>query len=337
MLGSRRWTPGSAQAWSSSCGAVQALCWLPMPTRAEIQSARNTQRWLRFCCRLEARSLWHWGGLRLWLIQRPGLRKYPLPWPGTSTERAYEEQTGIKLSAIILNDLVYLRDKLGLRLAFLENEQVSAALAMFRKKKKGERDMLRMRAAKQAQAFAGGLRPSTGPGSRGGLPKTKGELMVLAELMGIDFTGKTVPQLKEAIKLQQQLGTRPSAAKSSTSPQRASPPPAQPKSWPTPPRRQPPVASPAASPGGGGSQDETGSQDEEDVDYDPEMMETSSHGSARLPLRRNSMELYSMIQAAVAAAMAAQAQASGSGQPAHAHGPPTDASWSMAGGTADAS
>ena len=186
------------------------------------------QRWWRFVARLYARSVWHWRGLLLWLVQRPALRSFVLPLPGVTTEQEYHDRQKRRVGAVILSDLIYLRDRMGLATAFLENDVVMQAIRMFKHKKANYRDELRLKAARQAQAA--GLAPSVGVGSRGGLPRTKGELMLLAQDMGLEFRGLTVQALRDSIKAARSAPSKaptrraPSPSRSSKATPRRTPP-----------------------------------------------------------------------------------------------------------------
>ena len=90
-------------------------------------------RWRRFLLRKLQRSAWHFGGLLLWLLQRPQLRPYPIPYPSVTNCDEYQRQLSATAPCPpeeILLDLIQLRNKLGLGQAFLEQEEVLRAIAI---------------------------------------------------------------------------------------------------------------------------------------------------------------------------------------------------------------
>lgn len=157
----------------------------------------------RFFVRIMHRNAWHWKGVLLWLIQKPHLRRLPLPPPGVETRLQYAEQAsrpGRPLALVddaVMQDLVSLRIKMGNRLSYLENESISTALreseAKRRNRKKGVMQLLRMQ-----EVVADPNVPRLGP--RGGLPKTKVELQALARSWGVDHVG-TVDVLRARLKV----------------------------------------------------------------------------------------------------------------------------------------
>ena len=119
------------------------------------------QRWTRLVLRRESGQEWHWRGLQLWLQRRPHLRGLPLPYPSTCTLPAYiaqcREQKSLELdgdfaSSALLKDVIYLRDSLGIRLAFIEDPIMSAASGLL-KVKKGQKAALRAAAKAEAAAL----------------------------------------------------------------------------------------------------------------------------------------------------------------------------------------
>jgi len=174
-------------------------------------------RWKRLVLAHDARLGWHWLGLLLWLRRRPHLRGLPFPWPGTATHRDYLGQEDVKdspgLSSRVITaqdvmDLVYLRNKLGFDLAFLENDLVLRAMQIARPR---HNVMTHLRAAvvdqlvsspkieiKEEGSSEGSARQVPGFGPRGGLPKTKAALQAIARSIGITEIG-TVAELKKNI------------------------------------------------------------------------------------------------------------------------------------------
>jgi len=168
-------------------------------------------RWQRLFQRLLLRAQWHWQGLLLWLLQRPQLRGWVMPWPGTETVSEYMAQPGArravrKLSAEHLLELVDLRNRMGMVFSFMENDSVLQAIRIARQR---SGVMSRMRRAVVTEATTrrppGSSGASSGPvassliGPRGGLPRTKAELQELAASMRLDTSG-TVAQLQARIR-----------------------------------------------------------------------------------------------------------------------------------------
>jgi len=190
---------------------------------------RVPQAWRRMFNRLVVRAVWHWQGLLLWLVRHPELRGLPYPWPSVETTEAYAAQPrGRDVSAAVLALLVEFRNKQGFADAFLENDLVNQAL-MIAKSKVGT--LGRVKARAKAESLS--LRPTPPSGAtynatacqllgpRGGLPRSKEDLMKLAKAYGINAEGKTVDQLKTLIRPLVATGARlyeepePAAASSS--------------------------------------------------------------------------------------------------------------------------
>lgn len=132
---------------------------------------RVSQRWTRMCLRLFARARWHVQGLLLWLLQRPSLRYVPLPYPSTTTVDQWKEQCWEMVkskgasqrhvarahqagafNAKNLNDATWLRNRLGLRSAFLEDGLLPGMLAA--RANRGTASNLRRAALEEAQQEA---------------------------------------------------------------------------------------------------------------------------------------------------------------------------------------
>lgn len=62
------------------------------PSGSKETELRAAKRWSRMLLRLRMRTIWHWQGIRLWMVQRPFLRGLPIPLPSTSSVTAWEEQ-----------------------------------------------------------------------------------------------------------------------------------------------------------------------------------------------------------------------------------------------------
>ncbi|CAJ1448249.1 unnamed protein product, partial [Effrenium voratum] len=98
-------------------------------------------RWARFTLRLVKRSLWHWQGVLLWLLQRPALRFLPTPYPSTTMVSEWQQQAedmvlrgswprrwvtlaAPKFNGVMLNAAIFLRSRMGMVLSFMEDEMV---------------------------------------------------------------------------------------------------------------------------------------------------------------------------------------------------------------------
>ena len=132
---------------------------------------------------MAGRAIWHWQGLLWWLVRHPELRGLPYPYPATETTESYERQPGgRRISAAMLADLIEFRNKVGFSDAFLEDENMSWALAVARSKT-GAVGRIKQRArTEKAQKDSGGTASASAAasvdvaalvGPRGGLPKTK--------------------------------------------------------------------------------------------------------------------------------------------------------------------
>ena len=171
---------------------------------------RAVRRWSRFLQRLRARAQWHIGGVLLWLLQRPSLRYVPLPFPSVSTvaawklqaenmvqrgtlARRHHERALPSLTASRLVEASWLRDRLGLRLSFLEDPLVDGMLAAGASTGRGKSlkaAVLRKLGRDEA------VKSFLGP--KGGLPTLKAKL---ATLLHVEAEAKdTVDSLKKKIR-----------------------------------------------------------------------------------------------------------------------------------------
>ena len=160
---------------------------------------KQVNRWSRLLQRQWCRAKWHFVGVLLWLVQRPQLRCWPTPHPGTTTWQEYQTQPGEPLvSPSLFADLVTLRSKMGLKLAFLGVNCVEKAMKIAMPGKGV------LQKAKAAAAMEGATPidlnnprasfQSLGVGPKGGMPKTKAELVRLATALTIATDG-TVSEL----------------------------------------------------------------------------------------------------------------------------------------------
>ena len=191
------------------------------------KAGRVIARFRRMCLRLLERNVWHFAGLLLWLLQRPLLRYVPLPYSNTRSPSAWKEQAEamvrsgglsrrhFRAAALqnkfedlgLLKDAGYLRDRLGIRLAFLEDPMLDGMLAA--RHTKGVRaaihsqlvDKLKAEAAakssREEQLTA--ARALLGP--KGGLPTLKQDLLRLATLLHVEVSAQdTVEKIKQKVR-----------------------------------------------------------------------------------------------------------------------------------------
>lgn len=174
--------------------------------------------------RVSHRAVWHIRGMLLWLLQRPYLRFAPFPYPSVNTvnqwclqseqmvaskalprrhaERALRKKTFTQGN---LSELTWFRNRLGLKLAFMEDPLLVGMMAA--KQLKGAASTMKKAAVEDAKKAAEeaqkagqveeAVRAMVGP--RGGLPALKGDLLRLAALLQIDVSDPklTVAQLKD--------------------------------------------------------------------------------------------------------------------------------------------
>lgn len=181
-------------------------------------------RWRRMVARLQDRRLWHFHGILLWLLQRPGLRFLPCPYPNVKSCKDWQLQVESMLSQKIwpvkhlktalkvmtparLSECLFFRDRIGFELAFLEDQVMGNILLV--RNMKGQKAAIHkeamLEAQKEAQKIAQSdkrdeaIRSIVGP--RGGLPTLKGDLVKLATLLHQPVAEKdTVEMLKQKIR-----------------------------------------------------------------------------------------------------------------------------------------
>ncbi|CAE7872695.1 Mfsd6, partial [Symbiodinium necroappetens] len=169
----------------------------------------------------------HFGGLLLWLLQRPSLRYVPLPYGSVRSPAQWKEQAEsmVKNGALprrhyrralldnlfdnleLLKDGAYLRDRLGLRLAFLEDPMLDGMMAA--KATRGTRaaiqnqlvDKLKREAAEKHEKGEALKAARRLLGPRGGLPTLKGDLLRLAVLLNVEVgSTETVDKIKQRLR-----------------------------------------------------------------------------------------------------------------------------------------
>ena len=184
----------------------------------------SVARWNRFVNRMLVRRQWHDRGILLWLLQRPHLRFLPCPYPNVANCQGWKLQAesmmaskawpglhlkkGLKkMNASSLSECLWLRDRFGFHLAFIEDPMVGNMLMI--QGLRGQRAAIHREAMRHAQEQAQKqvrsgkeeefIKELVGP--RGGLPTLKKDLIKLATLLHqpVDPSDK-VETLKEKIR-----------------------------------------------------------------------------------------------------------------------------------------
>eukprot|EP00439_Symbiodinium_sp_Y106_P055911 s2181_g7.t2 len=205
---------------------VSARC-LMLAGAAEGRAGRVWNRFRRMCLRLLERNVWHFAGLLLWLLQRPLLRYVPLPYSNTRSLEEWKEQAEamVKQGAWprrhyrtalmqgkfedvgLMKDAGYLRDRLGIKLAFLEDPMLPGMLAA--RYTKGVKaaiqsqmvDRLRKEAAEKKAKGEELMAARSLLGPKGGLPSLKQDLLRLAVLLHVEVqSNDTVDKLKARLR-----------------------------------------------------------------------------------------------------------------------------------------
>ena len=191
-----------------------------------MESGKSATAWTRLMVRLRARLLWHANGIALWLCRRPWLRYLPLPYPSISLVRQWQLQAqqmvengapprrhyeralrAEAFTAIHLGECMWLRDRLGWKISFLEDPMLLGMLAACGSK--GTASRVRQEAIEEAKKStekamkeghqAEAVRSLIGPS--GGLPTLKADLLKLAALVNVKVHEKaTVEDLKKMVK-----------------------------------------------------------------------------------------------------------------------------------------
>lgn len=221
----------------------------------DLSLSTTCQKWKRFALRLSSRLAWSRKGLLLWIIQRPEIRYLPLPLPSVASIQQWKDQMNewlklrawpmkwareavSRMSLVNLKECVTLRGRLGMRVAFLENQQVLNAVMSLRQKPRHLIENALADERRRLQRLSEEDRKKKVEvliGPRGGLPRLKGELQELCALMHIEFKAEdTVDQLKE--KLKQPLTDlknpkKAAAAKAAASSQAVGTGPSVPQEW----------------------------------------------------------------------------------------------------------
>lgn len=182
------------------------------------------QRWRRMVARLHDRRLWHFHGILLWLLQRPGLRFLPCPYPTVKSCKDWALQVESMSSQKIwparhlklalkamtparLSECLFFRDRIGFELAFLEDQVMGNILLV--RNMRGQKAAIHKEAMLEAQREARQVAQSDQRdetirsliGPRGGLPTLKGDLVKLATLLHQPVEEKdTVEILKQKVR-----------------------------------------------------------------------------------------------------------------------------------------
>lgn len=175
---------------------------------------------------MRERSNWARQGLLLWALQRPYLRYLPLPYPSTASVERWEAQGRVLCMDKVmakrhfdkavksngfnyenLREMIHLRNRLGLEVAFCEDPVVhgfkmaKAAKGLNQKVKEAAMAEAKEKAkiAKEEGNQKELARALIGP--RGGLPSLRADLVKLAALLNVPLEPKdTVEIIKAKIK-----------------------------------------------------------------------------------------------------------------------------------------
>ena len=182
---------------------------LAMQNAGEDRSSRCAARWRRMLLKAQHRAMWHIQGLLLWLVQRPGLRFLPWPYPSVKSCEEWQAQLEVmradsiwprrhlrlaasRMTLSRLGECLHLRDRVGFKLAFLEDGRMFSMvgnLSGFRGQKVAVSRALQHQAQEEARAkLADGQRDQCVKeliGPRGGLPSLKADLLKLATLLHV--------------------------------------------------------------------------------------------------------------------------------------------------------
>lgn len=167
------------------------------------------------CARTQARARWHLFGLLLWLVRRPLLRNVPFPHPAVGKVEQWLTQADMMVGNGALSkkhlarakasnaftvknlmDLRWIRDRLGWRLAFLEDSLMEGMMLARDSKKIPPRLPAETseEAKKEAQlAMAKGQREEAVRsllGPQGGLTHLRADLVRLAHLLHLEVGSK---------------------------------------------------------------------------------------------------------------------------------------------------
>ncbi|CAE7234040.1 pol [Symbiodinium sp. CCMP2456] len=173
----------------------------PRAPQALDPDLRVGGRWRRMVLRALVRFDWSREGVRLWCVKHPELRWLPFPYPSVSSVEQWKLQVdGMVASACFprrwvgrglfnsttLASMTWLRSRVGLKFAFLEDPVLSGMLAA--KNMPGRMTRIKNAALKEEAATLAKeadrlqvARALVGP--KGGMPTLKGDLVKLAALL----------------------------------------------------------------------------------------------------------------------------------------------------------
>ena len=219
-------------AWTlASTACVGDFASSPAPTaRAPVQEAHSSEspaflhmeatgaglaasvgKWPRMVARLHARALWHVRGvLYCGFCSDHTCGLLPFPYPSVSSPAAWKQQAesmlsrglmtrkcfnGLAWTAGNLHEVGWLRNRLGLCTAFLEDPLVEGMLAAKKAKGASVRAAVLQEKKNEAKADAERLGREeavrTTLGLRGGLPTLKADLLKLAALLRVEIARRT--------------------------------------------------------------------------------------------------------------------------------------------------
>jgi hypothetical protein len=203
---------------------VLAIRKLAMQSESDARSNKCGARWRRMLLRVQQRAAWHFQGIVLWLVQRPELRFLPFPYVSVKCCADWVQQLDVmkkdsiwprrhlqlaasKMSLSRLGDCLHLRDRVGFKMAFLEDTRMTAmigSLTGFHGQKVAVHRALQQEIQENARAqMAQGRRDQCVKeliGPRGGLPSLKADLVKLATLLHVPVLEKDrVEDLKKKL------------------------------------------------------------------------------------------------------------------------------------------
>jgi hypothetical protein len=182
--------------WVSPVRAMVATI-INLASHSELLGSKQERRWRRFLGRLVKRDLWRFNGLLLWLVRRPYLRFWPLPFPQCSNQAEYESnqrQSGAvrhraAITPDIFKELLWLRQRMGNVLCWKFHSVIWEIILAAKASKTAYRRAVS--ASVQANSHLS-LNELLGP--RQGMPKTKDKLILVAQALDIPSWG-TVAEL----------------------------------------------------------------------------------------------------------------------------------------------
>ncbi len=152
------------------------------------------EQWRRMVLRKLCAWSWHCQAVLLWLIRRPELRGYSVPYPCVEDTKHYLREHHKEITSNLLSSLVELRTKMGYQLSFLTKLHILKGIM-----KTGTSNKIKQAATKEVSAPGPWLPAGLPLGPRGGLPRSKPELLELAHTLRVPGAATlTVEQLQRA-------------------------------------------------------------------------------------------------------------------------------------------